>query len=362
MRGYTCWIGVFAAMVLITAAAEENAPKETPLRIELDLVDGSRVMGAPALTSMTVRTTYAGLSISLAEIRSVDIADDHEKVSVTLLNGDRLSGVFDLGMIALKTVFGDVSIPIVHVVRFDVLSGTLNEGLVLHYTFDDDTDGKVCDSSGRGYDGHLVGPVTYEESIKGKAARLTSHKTYMVCSDPGLNVNGWREMSISIWVMIKNTRTRGRIIGRGELTGEQGGGFYMSAGGSPFGGPWDTFGAFGIQQDVNSRSTAPAATFRKGVPTATLMNTWYHLVGTYDGRSLKYYVNGELDGSCDVEKPGSPLWDHPVTKLVIGNAASASRSKWTDYYFDGLLDELQLWKRALSKTEVRQLYDSLRDK
>lgn len=361
MKRFALRMAVSAGMMLAGAAWAEPDKVERPLRLELTLVDGSRVIGVPAIAAIAVKTPYAGFSIPLGEILCIDIADDHEKMSVSLRNGDHLAGVLDLGAVALKTVFGVVSIPIAHTVRLEVLSGDLREGLVLHYTFDEDQDGKVVDSGGRGYDGYLVGPVTYENSIKGKAARLTSHKTYMVCPNPGLNVNGWRQLSVSIWVMIKKTRTRGAVLCRGELTGEQGGGFSLSVGGSPFGGPWDTLGAFGCQQDANIRAIAPAATFKKGVPVEPLMNKWYHLVGTYDGSTLKVYVNGELDGSGEVEKPEAPLWDPPVTKLVIGNAASASRSRWTDYYFDGLLDELQLWNRALSKTEVRQLYDGLRD-
>jgi hypothetical protein len=80
--------------------------------------------------------------------------------------------------------------------------------------------------------------------------------------------------------------------------------------------------------------------------TSVRSNTWYHVAMTYDGSSLKLYVNGKLDGSAAVSGPVLTS-DQP---LVIGGE---SPGPWN---FQGLIDEVSLYDRALSETEVRAIY------
>jgi hypothetical protein len=58
MRRHLLWIGVCVATALITTAGDENVPKEPPLRLEVDLVDGSRLIGTPGLATVPVQTSY----------------------------------------------------------------------------------------------------------------------------------------------------------------------------------------------------------------------------------------------------------------------------------------------------------------
>ena len=54
MKRLTFGMMVLAATVLAGAAWAEQDKVGQPVRLEVQLVDGSRVMGVPALTSMTV--------------------------------------------------------------------------------------------------------------------------------------------------------------------------------------------------------------------------------------------------------------------------------------------------------------------
>lgn len=71
---------------------------------------------------------------------------------------------------------------------------------------------------------------------------------------------------------------------------------------------------------------------------------WVHLAGTFDGQTMRLYMDGEEQGS--LARPG-PL--QPNTKpLCLGNYDARHAA-----HFTGLLDEVKLYGRALSAEEVR---------
>ncbi len=133
MKRHLFWIGVWAAAALITAAGDEIVPKEPPLRLEVNLVDGSRIIGTPVIATVPVQTAYAKMDVPLTQIQSLKLGDDHETVTLNLRNGDKLTGVISLKPIELKTVFGTVAVGIEHIQQLDIVlsGGTGQKGLVL---------------------------------------------------------------------------------------------------------------------------------------------------------------------------------------------------------------------------------------
>jgi hypothetical protein len=83
-------------------------------------------------------------------------------------------------------------------------------------------------------------------------------------------------------------------------------------------------------------------------------NVWYHVAGTYDGSSAKIYVNGILDNS--VEKSGVVL---PSTggAVKIGQESAVEDPAGPEF-FNGLIDEVELFNRALSAEEIATLFDA----
>jgi hypothetical protein len=327
------------------------------LRVAVDLVDGSHIVGVPAISSVPVHTSFAKMEIPLKQIARIVIDKDHENASFDLINGDKLKGIFPLGKLELQTLIGKVSLNIEHLAALRVFSGRQFDGLMLHYTFDGDEGGKVRDESGHGHDGCLVGAVQYEDSLKGKGVRFTGPGTYVVSAAEGLNVKGWRELTLSVWVKIRRFTTYGSVMGRGEVTGEKSGGFGIALGGM-YGGKWNDSGGFGVTMDGGASANISARTFSTGVPPYPNLEQWYHLAGTYDGRSVRYYVNGRLDGEKQCPVAGQALWDDPATKLVIGTCPRKPFIDWSDQYVDGLFDEVMIFDRALSENEIQQYYDS----
>ncbi len=132
MKTNVFWIGVCAATALITAAGEEAQTNAT-LRLTIDLVDGSRLVGTPVIATVPVQTSYAKMDVPLMQIQALKIGCDHETVTLDLRNGDKLTGVISLAPIKMITVFGTVAVGIEHIKQLDIVlsGGTAQKGLVL---------------------------------------------------------------------------------------------------------------------------------------------------------------------------------------------------------------------------------------
>jgi YVTN family beta-propeller protein len=98
--------------------------------------------------------------------------------------------------------------------------------------------------------------------------------------------------------------------------------------------------------------TTPAGALRGITGTSPIaVNTWTHLAATYDGTTMKFYVNGAVVRSVlragAIDTTSGPL-------NVGGNFV------WGGEYFAGLIDDVRVYNRALSDAEVaRDMITSL---
>jgi len=81
-------------------------------------------------------------------------------------------------------------------------------------------------------------------------------------------------------------------------------------------------------------------------------NTWFHIAGTYDGSTIKYYLNGCL------------VSEKPHTGDLITNdwdAAIGNRSNWPNgpEHFRGKIDEVRIWNEARTESQIRLNMNSL---
>jgi hypothetical protein len=327
-------------------AAAQDKP-ESPLRLELDLVDGSCIIGIPGIKSIPIQTPYAKMDIPLKQIASVKIEDDRETASFELSNGDKLKGVFDIKPLQLETVFGQASVSIEHVTRIAVLPGASPLGLVLHYSFDKDDGDTIVDSSGRQHHGTLAGGTTYEDAVAGKGIKTSSKDTYVICRAPELTVDGWRQLTVTAWVKLSRYATYGNLVNRGKEGA--GGGFGMSVGGVYGGKPYD--GGFSVRLGEKRSVSVKVKRFAD-------LNQWYHVAGVYDGRTVTYYVDGNVIASTDVpdELRNEAIKEDSGTDLVVGK--SAGRRSWLDTHINGMIDEVMIFDHALPQTRIRQIYNS----
>ena len=101
---------------------------------------------------------------------------------------------------------------------------------------------------------------------------------------------------------------------------------------------------------VSSNGTTIASVFGTTAFTAAAgnLNVWKHVTGTYDGTSYKIYVNGVLEGT-----------DTVVTGALWDSSSAISIGKWAggfSDYFPGRMNDIRIYNRALSATEVASLY------
>jgi hypothetical protein len=73
------------------------------------------------------------------------------------------------------------------------------------------------------------------------------------------------------------------------------------------------------------------------------LNTWSHIAGTWDGTTLKMWVNGALAGTTTV---AGTLTNSTGVLHIGGNAI------WNEW-FAGRIDEVRVYNRALSQAELQ---------
>ncbi len=83
---------------------------------------------------------------------------------------------------------------------------------------------------------------------------------------------------------------------------------------------------------------------------AVAHNTWYHLVATFDGVNVKLYQDSIYQGLTAF----SGVVDDTLTTLAVGGRAYMAA---TYYYFNGLIQDLGIWNRALTQAEINSLYN-----
>jgi predicted ribosomally synthesized peptide with SipW-like signal peptide len=207
--------------------------------------------------------------------------------------------------------------------------------LTAYYPLDANAD----DASGNGYDGTVVGDVSFGDGQVGGAASFDGEDDYVAVpgfpDDPvGTGV------SISAWI---KTQDNGEIGQRIFADDENNTGGYALSLGDP--------GPGAVRFYSRSKDTVSLDT-----PTGTIQNgTWHHVVGVYDdeARERRIYVDGTIEATIGDD---TGPWGTDSGTASIGGETDSSTE--TNNRFRGHLDDVRVYARALSGSEVQSLYDS----
>jgi hypothetical protein len=90
---------------------------------------------------------------------------------------------------------------------------------------------------------------------------------------------------------------------------------------------------------------------RKGV-TSLNNNAWKFLVVTYDGSSTAAGMHVYLNAAND---DGAATYD-ALSGSILCTANTYLGKRLDGYYWDGPLDEVQIWTRALTQAEIQRVY------
>jgi len=74
---------------------------------------------------------------------------------------------------------------------------------------------------------------------------------------------------------------------------------------------------------------------------------WHHVAGVYDGINMFLYV----DGTLDVSQPATGSISLNSDPMCIG-------ANGNGYFFDGLVDEVSIYNRALTASEIQSIYSA----
>ena len=203
--------------------------------------------------------------------------------------------------------------------QLGALSGA-GSRLVAHYTFDD----TVNDSAGSNH-GTIGGNPTYVSGKIGKAISMDGNDDYVNVSS---NIGSATDFTITGWIKLSS------------------GAYNQEAGNSAF---W----AASRQNRVLLRPVGYYIEFADGAfyqgnnnNDDSNIDKWVHIAIVKTGGNLNYYRNGAL------ERSGA----------FAGQPVSLANFNWgTDgyYYFDGAMDDVRVYTRALSTSEVQSLSQSV---
>ncbi|MGB3073368.1 MAG: LamG-like jellyroll fold domain-containing protein [Candidatus Moraniibacteriota bacterium] len=184
----------------------------------------------------------------------------------------------------------------------------------------------AADRSGAGNNGTLTNGPTITEGKLGQALNFDGTNDTVSISPTGLPT-GSRTISVWAKATLLDGSYRG-VIGYGNQNNGE---------------------AFAIQ--INSSNEWVITGW--GAPNAVsggavVLNQWTHIVGTYSGGNASIYVNGVLVGG-----PAAITSAPNLNYSAIG-----SRLDGGGDYFPGQIDEVRIYNRVLSDTEVKALYNS----
>jgi hypothetical protein len=207
-----------------------------------------------------------------------------------------------------------------------------SEGMTSYWKFDEGSGDTVSDSVSTN-SGTIFG-ATWTSGIVGNALSFNGSSGIIVPNSPTLNP---AQISVETLVKLNRLAPIGNwdnqfLICKGDDRTQ--GSYYLSANRDQF---HFYIGANGIDQ-VYAQT-----------PSMLKTNSWYHVVGTYDGLSIKIYVNGVLQGMTQAS-------------VMLGNAGSLylgylNMVNW-EYYLNGTLDEVAIYDRALSSEEIQRHYQN----
>jgi len=192
----------------------------------------------------------------------------------------------------------------------------------------DEESGTIAgDSSGYGNDGTVVGGAPWVSGYIDSALDLDGDDDYVDCGyDPIFDTAN--EMTVAAWVTIRSIPTAWAcVIAKGEYS------WRISNENT------ETRFHFGITIWSASNPSIPG-------DTAVGLDEWHHVAGTYDGANINVYLDGSLDGTVATT---SPIGVNAANVLIGENPEAAGRN------WDGLIDDVRIYNRALSQAEIGEL-------
>lgn len=205
-----------------------------------------------------------------------------------------------------------------------------DDSLVLHLTFDEGKGKEAKDSSKYGNKGTLEGGAEWKDGKYGKAVSFSAEGDQVVVQNSeNLNIQG--KITIMAWSKIDAWNGSGdQWVGKGAHASKP-----------------SCYGLM-VYQSANVYFMLGDGGARHDLITPKLPNTgeWQHVSATYDGKVMKYYLNGELTAEKEDKFDFKGVNELPV---MVGSGVQRPQ-----YVFNGIIDEVAIFNRALEPIEIKK--------
>jgi len=193
--------------------------------------------------------------------------------------------------------------------------------------------GTIIDYSGNGNNGTQFGGVTYNTSGKFNSALSFDGSNDYIDLGNSNSVKITGNLTLSAWVKFNQIPTGGIVMDILAKTETGGYGILSNYAGS---GRVETFFYIGGYKNAGVSLSSLSA------------GNWYYIVGTYNGSSVDFYLNGIKQQSVAASGSISDI----TYNLTIGANPGPSYAE----FFNGTIDEIAIFNRSLSDSEILSLY------
>jgi hypothetical protein len=224
----------------------------------------------------------------------------------------------------------------------DYVYSSLRSGLVAYWPLNETAasgDVTAVDESGRGNN------LTSNNSVLSTTGKIGNARDFVAANSEFLSITsnadmqfGDKDWSIALWFFVTGSWTNGRMIFGKDING----GREVECGLSTSGGNRILpvfYHSGGSQSDILGNSIA--------------LDTWHFLAFRHINSTG--VITGRLNTSTNTyTRPSGQTWNSTGTAFHLGSRAFAGAQG----YFGGRIDECARWSRALSNTELDELYNS----
>jgi plastocyanin len=210
----------------------------------------------------------------------------------------------------------------------DISISITQQNLIAAYDFEQSS-GDLIDQTGNGHNGTVSGPTRDVSGVSGSAYQFdgSNNDNVSIPNDSQLNPS---QITVSTWVYWTGSGKE-YIIEKADDP-DKGYGLTINSASQI---------QFGIGNGSGYAVAASSNTFPK--------NRWVSVVGTYDGSTVKTYVDGE-----EVASTSAGTISDDSGPFMFGAHANSPNSS----NFNGKIDETEVYNTALSESEVKEISNS----
>ena len=231
------------------------------------------------------------------------------------------------------------------------MSGDIYTGLTGYWKFDEGSGTVANDSSTNGNTGTLVNGPTWTGSgkVNGALSFAAASSQYVDVANPSNFAFDYTQpFSISAWVYRTANTANNVVAAKWDPATTKGYKLWLPASGAYCNGSGSNCLDFIMRNGGTSQEIL--------TPGGTLStNAWHHVVATYDGSQsesgMKLYIDGAATGNSAANNLSGSILTSVDFKVAVDDTTTAS-------YFPGTLDEVRVYNRVLSPSDVLTLYNS----